>query len=131
MTKSGRTERAEETTPPPRVLVVEDEADIAALIAYQLTREGLRVETATGTSALAVIDREAPDLVVLDRMLPALSGDEVLETMRRGAVTRSVPVLMLTAKREQKDRIEGTDIGDCLETVRGFGYRFQLPETGR
>ena len=78
-----------------------------------------------------MIDREAPDLVVLDRMLPALSGDEVLETMRRGAVTRSVPVLMLTAKREQKDRIEGTDIGDCLETVRSFGYRFQLPETGR
>ena len=63
----------------PRVLVVEDEPDIAALIAYQLTREGFRVETVgSGPDALAAIDRELPHLVVLDRMLPGLSGDEVL-----------------------------------------------------
>ena len=122
--KNGKTGRAEETTTPPRVLVVEDEADIAALIAYQLTREGLRVETAsTGTSALAAIDREAPDLVVLDRMLPGLSGDEVLETMRRGTATRSVPVLMLTAKREQEDRIEGFELGADDYLTKPFSPR--------
>ena len=65
--------------PPARVLVVEDEADIAALIAYQLTREGYRVETAlTGTVALDAVHRDLPDLIVLDRMLPGISG-------RRGA----------------------------------------------
>ena len=59
----------------PRVLVVEDEPDIAALIAYQLTREGFRVETAAnGNEALGAVGREVPDLVVLDRMLPGLSN---------------------------------------------------------
>ena len=66
----------------PRVLVVEDEPDIAALIAYQLTREGFRVETAvSGPEALKAVNREVPDLVVLDRMLPGLSGDEVLKAL--------------------------------------------------
>ena len=99
-----------ETTP--RVLVVEDEPDIAALIAYQLTREGFRVETSgSGTEALVAIDKEAPDLVVLDRMLPGLSGDEVIQRLRDDPETLSIPVLMLTAKREQEDRIEGLELG--------------------
>ena len=78
-------EASPNTTPAvPRVLVVEDESDIAALIAYQLTRDGFRVETArTGTEALDAVGREIPDLVVLDRMLPGLSGDEVLARLRR------------------------------------------------
>lgn len=67
----------------PRVLVVEDEPDIAALVAYQLTREGYRVETAgTGREALEAVGRDIPDLVVLDRMLPDVSGDDVLQTLR-------------------------------------------------
>ncbi|MBT8396977.1 MAG: response regulator, partial [Gemmatimonadetes bacterium] len=95
-----------------RVLVVEDEPDIAALIAYQLTREGYRVETAnTGTEALGAVSREVPDLVVLDRMLPGLSGDEVLASLKGEAATRTIPVLVLTAKREQEDRIEGFELG--------------------
>ena len=64
-----------ETKTPPRVLVVEDEAEIAGLIAYQLTREGYRVETAlTGAAALDALHRDLPDLLVLDRMLPEISG---------------------------------------------------------
>lgn len=108
----------------PRVLVVEDESDIAALIAYQLTREGFRVETArTGTEALDAVGREIPDLVVLDRMLPGLSGDEVLARLKREPATASVPVLVLTAKREQEDRIEGFELGADDYLTKPFSPR--------
>ncbi|CAN5767947.1 response regulator transcription factor [soil metagenome] len=108
----------------PRVLVVEDEPDIAALIAYQLTREGFRVETAsTGDQALTAVGREIPDLVVLDRMLPGLSGDEVLRSLRQEAATQSLPVLMLTAKREQEDRIQGLELGADDYLTKPFSPR--------
>jgi DNA-binding response OmpR family regulator len=107
-----------------RVLVVEDEPDIAALIAYQLTREGFRVETAaTGTEALAAVGREVPDLLVLDRMLPELSGDEVLQALRREKATKSVPVLVLTAKRQQEDRIQGLELGADDYLTKPFSPR--------
>ncbi|MDX1645534.1 MAG: response regulator transcription factor [Longimicrobiales bacterium] len=108
----------------PRVLVVEDEPDIAALIAYQLTREGFRVETTgTGTGALDAVDREIPDLVILDRMLPGLSGDEILERLRADPATANVPVLVLTAKREQEDRIEGLELGADDYLTKPFSPR--------
>ena len=108
----------------PRVLVVEDEPDIAALIAYQLTREGFRVETAsTGTDALTAVNREIPDLVVLDRMLPGISGDEVLRTLRQQGSTASIPVLVLTAKREQEDRIQGLELGADDYLTKPFSPR--------
>jgi two-component system, OmpR family, phosphate regulon response regulator PhoB len=113
--------RSKET---PRVLVVEDEPDIAALIAYQLTREGLRVETAaTGTEALTAIGREVPDLIVLDRMLPGVSGDEVLRTIKSDPATRAVPVLVLTARREQEERIEGLELGADDYLTKPFSPR--------
>jgi len=103
---------APSTPAAPRVLVVEDEPDIAALVAYQLTREGFRVETAgSGTEALNAIGRELPDLLILDRMLPGLSGDQVLEQLRADPATVSLPVLVLTAKRDQEERIEGLELG--------------------
>jgi two-component system phosphate regulon response regulator PhoB len=108
----------------PRVLVVEDEPDIAALIAYQLTREGLRVETAaSGTEALTAVGREVPDLVVLDRMLPGVSGDEVLRTLRADPATSGVPVLVLTARREQEERIEGFELGADDYLTKPFSPR--------
>lgn len=108
----------------PRVLVVEDERDIAALVAYQLTREGFRVETAhTGDDALTALNRQIPDLVVLDRMLPGISGDEVLKSLRSEAATESVPVLMLTAKREKEDRIEGLELGADDYLTKPFSPR--------
>jgi len=108
----------------PRVLVVEDEPDIAALIAYQLTREGFRVETAgSGPEALDAVGREIPDLVVLDRMLPGLSGDEVLVRLKGEPTTSSVPVLVLTAKREQEDRIEGLELGADDYLAKPFSPR--------
>jgi two-component system phosphate regulon response regulator PhoB len=108
----------------PRVLVVEDEPDIAALIAYQLTREGLRVETAaSGTEALTAVGREVPDLVVLDRMLPGVSGDEVLRTLKADPATSGVPVLVLTARREQEERIEGLELGADDYLTKPFSPR--------
>ena len=107
-----------------RVLVVEDEPDIAALVAYQLTREGFRVETAaTGTEALSAIQREAPDLLVLDRMLPGLSGDDVLKTLKTETATSTVPVLVLTARREQEERIEGFELGADDYLTKPFSPR--------
>lgn len=107
-----------------RVLVVEDEPDIAALIVYQLTREGFQVETAgDGKDALVAIGREIPDLVVLDRMLPGLAGDEVLRTLRAEPTTARVPVLMLTARREQEDRIEGLELGADDYLTKPFSPR--------
>jgi len=115
---------APQSTAVPRILVVEDEPDIAALIAYQLTREGFRVETAgTGPEALQAIARDIPDLVVLDRMLPGLSGDEVLQRLKEEAATSNIPVLVLTAKREQEDRIKGFELGADDYLTKPFSPR--------
>lgn len=109
---------------PARILVVEDEAEIAALIAYQLTREGYRVETAlTGTVALDAIHRDVPDLIVLDRMLPGLSGDEVLKSLKSDPATQGVPILFVTAKREQRDRIDGLELGADDYLTKPFSPR--------
>lgn len=117
-------EKAPEPGSTPRVLVVEDESDIAALIAYQLTREGFRVETAAnGPDALKAVNREIPDLVVLDRMLPGLSGDDVLKSLKTEAATRTIPVLVLTAKREQEDRISGLELGADDYLTKPFSPR--------
>jgi len=107
-----------------RVLVVEDEPDIAALVAYQLTREGFRVETAaSGAEAMDAIGRQRPDLLVLDRMLPGLSGDEVLRSLRQDPTTQHLPVLLLTAKREQEDRIDGLEMGADDYLTKPFSPR--------
>lgn len=112
------------TAATPRVLVVEDEPDIAALIAYQLTREGFHVATTgDGKEALEAIERDVPDLIVLDRMLPGMSGDEVLERLRAGTVAAAVPVLMLTARREPEDRIEGLELGADDYLTKPFSPR--------
>jgi two-component system phosphate regulon response regulator PhoB len=95
-----------------RVLVVDDEPDIVALVAYHLAKAGYRVSTAaSGLEALEAIARERPALVVLDLMLPGLSGYEVLERLRAADETRDLAVLMLTARREEPDRIHGLTLG--------------------
>src|SRR5690348_15756243 len=95
-----------------RVLVVDDEPDITALVAYHLAKNGFRVSTAgSGPDALRSVSDEAPSLIVLDRMLPGMTGDEVLATIRADAASREIPVLMLTAKREEHDRVRGLLLG--------------------
>jgi two-component system phosphate regulon response regulator PhoB len=95
-----------------RILVVDDEADIVALVAYHLVKAGYRVSTAsTGPDALSAARQERPALIVLDLMLPGASGYEVLEQLRAAAATREIAVLMLTARREEPDRIRGLALG--------------------
>ena len=95
-----------------RILVVDDEPDIVALVAYHLARAGYRVSTASsGDEAISAVARERPALVVLDLMLPGMSGYEVLERLRGNEETRGLAVLMLTARREEADRIQGLTLG--------------------
>ena len=95
-----------------RVLVVDDETDIVALVAYHLARSGYRVSTAsTGIEALEAARRDRPALIVLDLMLPGISGYEVLEQLRADEATRDTGVLMLTARRDESDRIQGLSLG--------------------
>jgi len=95
-----------------RILVVDDEPDIVALVAFHLAKAGFRVGTAaTGADALAAAREERPALIVLDLMLPGMSGFDVLEQLRAAEATRGIAVLMLTARREEPDRIRGLSLG--------------------
>ncbi|HEX6746096.1 MAG TPA: response regulator transcription factor [Longimicrobium sp.] len=94
------------------ILVVDDEPDISALVAYHLARESYRVRTASsGPEAIRAAELERPDLVVLDLMLPGMSGLQVLEELRRRPETQEIPVILLTARREEQDRITGLRLG--------------------
>jgi two-component system phosphate regulon response regulator PhoB len=96
----------------PRILVVEDEEALAQLLHYNLDKEGYRVAVANdGEEAMIQADEETPDLVVLDWMLPRLSGIEVCRRLRSGRKTRNVPIIMLTARGEETDRVRGLDTG--------------------
>jgi len=95
-----------------RILVVEDEADIAALVAYQLAHAGYQVRTAsTGREALRAVESDPPDLVVLDLMLPEVSGIDVLRTLRTRKETEGTPVIVLTSRKDEEDRLRGFELG--------------------
>ena len=95
-----------------RVLVVEDEEAISQLLAYNLTKEGFIVEvSADGGEALIAADEAKPDLVLMDWMLPNVSGIELCRQLRTKAETRDIPVIMLTARGEEEDRVRGLDVG--------------------
>ena len=96
----------------PSVLIAEDESALVTLLRYNLEREGYRVlEARDGEEALLVAAEEQPDLVLLDWMLPQLSGIEVCRRLRGRQETRNVPIIMLTARGEESDRIRGLDTG--------------------
>jgi two-component system phosphate regulon response regulator PhoB len=96
----------------PLILVVEDESALVTLLRYNLEREGFRVaEARDGEEALLMAREQKPDLVLLDWMLPLLSGLEVCRQMRRMAETRGVPIIMLTARGEEGDKLRGLDSG--------------------
>ena len=96
----------------PLVLVVEDEAAIATMLRYNLEKQGFRVEEASdGQEALTRIAETPPDLVLLDWMLPVMSGIEVCRQIRRRADTRDLPVIMVTARTEDQDAVRGLNTG--------------------
>jgi two-component system phosphate regulon response regulator PhoB len=95
-----------------RILVVDDEPEIVALVVYHLAKAGYRVSTASsGQDAIDLARRERPALMVLDLMLPGMSGFDVLEQLRLDDSTRDIAVIMLTARREEPDRIRGLSLG--------------------
>lgn len=96
----------------PYALIVEDEPALVELIRYNLIKEGYEVSTAQdGEEALLLIDERQPDIVLLDWMLPKLAGIEVARRLRSKSTTRNLPIIMLTARAEESDRIRGLDIG--------------------
>ena len=94
------------------ILIVEDEADIAELVKYHLVKEGFAARTVgNGTQALELIVRDHPDLIILDLMLPGKDGLEICRRLRSSSATQSIPIIMLTARAEEVDRIVGLEIG--------------------
>jgi two-component system phosphate regulon response regulator PhoB len=103
------------------VLVVEDEDALATLLQYNLDKEGYDVALAQdGEEALVMVDERLPDLVVLDWMLPKVSGIEVCRRLRSRAETRNIPIILLTARGEETDRIRGLDTGADDYVVKPF-----------
>ena len=96
----------------PLVLLVEDEEALLTMLRYNLEREGFEVATAmNGEEALIAVDERRPDLMLLDWMLPLVSGIEVCRQVRRRAETRDLPIIMLTARGEEGDKIRALNSG--------------------
>ncbi|HYM30530.1 MAG TPA: phosphate regulon transcriptional regulator PhoB [Candidatus Cybelea sp.] len=96
----------------PNILITEDEAALVAMLRYNLEKEGYAVdEAADGQEALIKVAESKPDLILLDWMLPQLSGLEVCRQIRRNPETRSIPIIMVTARGEEADRVRGLDVG--------------------
>src|ERR1700757_2475097 len=96
----------------PLVLVVEDEAALVTMLRYNLEKQGFRVEEAAdGQEALTRIAEQQPDIVLLDWMLPVMSGIEVCRQIRRRPATRDMPIIMVTARTEDQDAVRGLNTG--------------------
>src|SRR5215471_13844123 len=108
-----------------RVLIVEDEEDIAGLIKHTLERSGSADAdiVASGDAALRAVADRAPDLIILDLNLPVLSGTEVCRILRSRADARHVPIIMLTARTGEDDRVSGLDLGADDYVTKPFSLR--------
>ncbi len=103
------------------VLIIEDEAPIRDMVRYTLELEGFAIgEAGDAKSAQAVIKKNLPDLILLDWMLPGLSGIEIAKNFKRDALTRNIPLIMLTARAEEESKIRGFDIGVDDYIVKPF-----------
>ncbi len=107
--------------PLPKILIVEDEAPIRTLISFACAGAGFEVESCDSViAAQALLDSQKPDLVLLDYMLPEISGVEWLEKLRSDEKTRHLPVIMLTARGSETDRVRGLDAGADDYIVKPF-----------
>jgi two-component system phosphate regulon response regulator PhoB len=107
-----------------RIAVIEDEKDLACLLAFQLEKEGYRALTAhDGKSGFELVSSELPDLVLLDIMLPIISGIEVCKLLKKQKSTQGIPVIMLTAKGEEIDRVIGLEVGADDYVTKPFSIR--------
>jgi len=107
-----------------RVLIVDDDPDILRLVSYNAAQAGFEVVTAaTGRKALEVIQKHPPDLIVLDVMLPDVDGLEVCRTLRQQSQSRRIPIIMLTARGEEIDRVVGFELGADDYVAKPFSPR--------
>ncbi len=107
-----------------KILVVEDEPDILEMVRYNLDQAGLDVETAEDAErALQSVQEVLPDLVILDLMLPGIDGLDMCRQLKQDARTRHIPILMLTARKEEVDRIVGLELGADDYVVKPFSPR--------
>ncbi len=110
--------------PKQSILVVEDETDLAEMVRYNLEREGFACRVAgDGVAAIEEVRRQQPDLVILDRMLPRKSGDEVANAILRERETADVPIIMLTAKAEESDQLVGFALGAVDYVTKPFSMK--------
>jgi two-component system phosphate regulon response regulator PhoB len=108
----------------PKILLVEDDANLVELIRYNLDKEGFDVvSTPDGEEALVLAEEERPDVVVLDWMIANLSGIEVCRRLRRGPETSGLPIIMLTARAEEGDRVRGLETGADDYVTKPFSPR--------
>ncbi len=108
------------------ILIIEDDPDIAESLKYNFEREGLAAITAsTGEAGLAAAlnERDPPSLIILDLMLPGMSGSELCRRLRREPATRRTPIIMLTAKASESDRVAGLDLGADDYLTKPFSVR--------
>lgn len=107
-----------------RILLVDDEADIVELLEFNLKQQGYTVVTARdGASAMAEVKRQRPDLILLDLMLPDVSGTEICRRLRRDTATQTIPIVMITARNEEIDRVVGFEIGADDYVAKPFSPR--------
>lgn len=113
--------------PKERILIVDDEEDLLELMRYNLNREGYRVQcVTTGEAALDAANKEVPDLIVLDLLLPNVDGLEVCRRLKAESKTKHIPVLMLTAKAEEADVVAGLELGADDYMTKPFSPRVLL-----
>jgi phosphate regulon transcriptional regulator PhoB len=107
-----------------RVLLIEDDRDIVELVRYNLEREGFQVASATdGASGLAQVRKAPPDILLLDLMLPKLSGLDICKEIRRDQTLNRLPILILTARGEEADRVVGLEMGADDYVTKPFSPR--------
>ncbi|MEN6433827.1 MAG: response regulator [Smithella sp.] len=107
-----------------KILIVDDEKDIVDIVSYNLEKEGFSIAKAyDGESALQVIKTQKPDLIILDLMLPKMNGLDVCKVVRRNPETSSLPIIMLTAKGEEIDKIIGLEIGADDYVTKPFSVK--------
>jgi len=108
----------------PKILIIEDEADIALALEYNLKKDGFTVYKASdGRTGLKTAREKLPDLILLDLMLPQLNGTEVCKSLKHDAKTASIPIIMLTAKSSEVDKVVGLEIGADDYVTKPFSMR--------
>ena len=105
-------------------LLIEDERDVAELVRHALAREGFEVHhQSDGARGLAAVEREHPDILILDVMLPTMDGFEICRRLRRDARTAAIPIIMLTARAEDADHVAGLEVGADDYVTKPFSPR--------